>query len=300
MGAQFSQFFPPKPQFTETDVGSQRGKVYIAGRSAQSAEQAIEKIESFATTGGSVHFLALDLADLSTIRAAADEFKSKESKLDVLWNNAGVSQPPLGSKSSQGFELQLATNCLGPFLLTQLLLPVLEKAATSDMNALAVAGRVVWLSSQVMELSAPKGALAMSDLANTPNDQVRNYTTSKTANYPLSCELARREGMSKRIISVAINPGAANTRLLRHSPWMKMMARPLMYKPQLAACTELYAGLSLEINFEHNGCYVIPWGRIHDSLREDIVLATQPIDEGGEGTAMKLWEFCEQMTGRYK
>jgi NAD(P)-dependent dehydrogenase (short-subunit alcohol dehydrogenase family) len=110
------------------------GKVYIAGRSSQNAQQAIEKIESLTTTSGSVYFLALDLADLSNIKAAADQFKSKESKLDVLWNNAGVSQPPLGRKSKQGFELQLATNCLGPFLLTQLLLPVLEKVATSNAS----------------------------------------------------------------------------------------------------------------------------------------------------------------------
>jgi NAD(P)-dependent dehydrogenase (short-subunit alcohol dehydrogenase family) len=210
-----------------------------------------------------------------------------------------VSQPPLGSKYKQGFELQLATNCLGPFLLTQLLLPVLEKAATSNANVAEATGRVVWLSSQVMELSAPKGAIIMSDLTNAPNDQVRNYTTSKTANYLLSCELARRESASKRIISVAINSGAANTRLFRHSPWMKMLAWPMLYKPQVAAYTELYAGLSPEISFENNGCYVIPWGQIHTSLREDLVLATHPIAEGGDGKATELWEYCEEKTNVY-
>lgn len=275
------------------------GKVYIAGRSPQSAQQAIEKIESSTTTDGSLHFFAIDLADLSTIKAAADEFMSKESKLDVLWNNAGVSQPPLGSLSSQGLELQLATNCLGPFLLTQLLLPVLEKAAMSDADVAAAPGRVVWLGSQVMELSAPKGAIIMSDLTDTPKDQVRNYTNSKTANYLLSCELARRAGASKRIISVAINPGAASTNLLRHSPWMKMMAWPLLYEPRFTAYTELYAGLSSDITLENNGCYVIPWGRIHDSLREDLLLAAHPTAEGGQGKAAELWEFCEQKTRAY-
>ncbi|KAK6598106.1 short-chain dehydrogenase [Botrytis cinerea] len=52
----------------------------------------------------------------------------KETKLDVLWNYAGVSQPALGSLSKQGVELQMATNCLGPLLFTQCLLPCLKAA----------------------------------------------------------------------------------------------------------------------------------------------------------------------------
>ncbi|KFA68089.1 hypothetical protein S40285_02593 [Stachybotrys chlorohalonatus IBT 40285] len=152
MGAQFSQVFPPKLTLTERDVESRqgrvflimggysglgfrlakilyrkKGRVYIAGRSEEKARQAIAEILSVEPKGGALDFLHLDLEDLRTISSTAEAFKAKETRLDVLWNNAGVSQPPVGNVSKQGIELQLAVNCLGPFLLTQLLLPLLER-----------------------------------------------------------------------------------------------------------------------------------------------------------------------------
>lgn len=324
MGSQFSQFFPSQPTFTGADVGSQQGKVflitggysgiglqlakilyqkggtvYIAGRSPEKAQKAIQQLAPLPSENGKLHFLLLQLDDLSTIKDSADAFKARESKLDVLWNNAGVSQPPLGSTSKQGFELQLATNCLGPFLFTQLLCPLLAKAATENKGSTPAMGRVVWLSSQIMELSAPKGAIDLSDLTDTPKDQNRNYITSKTINYLLSCELARREGPTQGIISVSINPGAADTQLFRHKPWLRYVAWPLLYKSELAAYTELYAGLSPSITIEMNGSYVVPWGRVATSVREDILRAAQPEDDGGSGKAAAVWEFCRRTTENY-
>lgn len=128
MGAQWSQFSPGRPTFTEDNVGSQDGKVffvtgatsgigyelvkilygknakvYLAGRASDQAKQAIEEIRaSHPASNGSVHFLHLELDDLaSTVK----DFRAKESKLHVLWNNTGVSQPPAGSISKQGIEL---------------------------------------------------------------------------------------------------------------------------------------------------------------------------------------------------
>jgi NAD(P)-dependent dehydrogenase (short-subunit alcohol dehydrogenase family) len=340
MGTQFSQFFPPQPTFTEADIGTQHGKVflitggysgigfevakilydkggkvYIAGRSQEKAQEAIREIKSVSPTesGGSLAFLALELDNLTAIKEAVDAFKEKETKLDVLWNNAGVSQPPPGSQSKQGFELQLATNCLGPFLLTRLLLPLLEKAAEyfpdgttvpSPGNAAVrspenATGRVIWLSSQIMELSAPTGAIIMSELNHPPSNQTRNYVNSKTGNYLLACELARRDGLSKGIISVSVNPGAASTSLFRHSPWLAYLAWPLLHNPKLAAYTELYAGLSPDINLDVNGCYVVPWGRIATWVRNDLVDATKPKEEGGTARAAEFWDFCERITHDY-
>ncbi|KAI2617576.1 NAD(P)-binding protein [Hypomontagnella submonticulosa] len=322
MGSQWSQFFPPKPEFTEADVADQEGKVflitggysgigfqlakvlyrkkarvYIAGRSEEKARQAIKDIQDAEGPGGSLEYLHLDLADLSSIKASADAFKAKELKLDVLWNNAGVSQPPVGSVSKQGIELQLATNCLGPFLFTQLLRPVLEAAAAGNSNPGSV--RVVWTASQVIELSSPPEGIIMSEVREPPKDKSRNYTNSKTGNLFLSSEFARRIGSSHSIISVAHNPGATSTNLFRHVPLLKYLAWPLMHKVELAALTPLYAGLSGDITMEKNGCYVLPWGRISQGLKASLGDAMRTEEDGGTGRASEFWEFCEEKTQPY-
>lgn len=321
MGAQWSQFFPPKPIFTEADLASLDGKVviitgsssgiglelakilyrrnarvYIAARSEEKAREAIRSIQAAESTGGSLEFLSLKLDDLSSIKATVQEFMAKESKLHALWNNAGVSQPPLDSVSSQGIELQFATNCLGPFVFTQLLLPLESTAANEATPRGSV--RVVWSSSQVMELSSPPDGIIIDELRMPPKDRTRNYTNSKTGNYFLATELARRAGSSD-IVSVSINPGAATTNLFRHTPYLKYLAYPLLYKPELAALTELYAGFSPDISIQNNGCYVIPWGRISNNLREDLINATKPTEEGGSGKAKEFWELCAEMTKDY-
>ena len=138
MGTTFSQFFPPHPTMTEASLPSQKGKgfvvtggasgvglelcallyhaggkVYLAGRSETKAQAAIAKIQARSViSSGELHFLLLSLDDLATIRPAVEAFMAKESRLDVLFNNAGVSLPPRGSVSAQGHELQMATNCL--------------------------------------------------------------------------------------------------------------------------------------------------------------------------------------------
>ncbi|RDH18155.1 NAD(P)-binding protein [Aspergillus niger ATCC 13496] len=326
MGAQFSQFFPPRPTFTPDDLPQQSGKVvlitggasgigfevakvlyrkgakvYIAGRSESAAQAAILAIqksvpENAKSSTGELHFLELHLDDLTTIKSTVSTFSAIELKLDLLFNNAGVSQPPLGSVSQQGIELQLATNCLGPFLLTQLLTPLLEAAASSE-SELTTAGsvRVIWTSSQVAELSAPPEGIIMSELTNPPKDAVRNYVTSKLGNWFLSTEMARRYG-EKGIVSVAQNPGAANTNLLRNARWMKLLSWPLLHSPALAAHTVLYAGLSGELGLENNGAYVVPWGRLHDAVAPTLLDAMKRKEEGGTGRASAIFGAMRRRT----
>lgn len=324
MGAQWSQFFPPQAKFTETNISSQDGKVflitggtsgigyevakilysknarvYIAGRSADKATKALSEIRAAAPAStGTVNFLHLALDDLTTIKSTVDAFMSKETRLHILWNNAGVSQPPARSTSKQGFELQLATNCLGPFLLTKLLQPLLDETAAEEArNSVSNSVRVVWTASQMIELAAPPEGIVMSELTETPKGRARNYTNSKTGNFLLAAELARRTSHSESgLISVSTNPGAASTDLFRHTPWMAYLSWPLLHRPRLAAYTQLYAGLSEDIKRKENGCYVVPWGRIHRRLREDLVEATMTKEEGGTEKAKEFWKFCEEKT----
>jgi NAD(P)-dependent dehydrogenase (short-subunit alcohol dehydrogenase family) len=125
----FSAIFPPVPSFTEKDLPFLTGKVfiitgaasgvgfelskmlyvaggsvYVTARSVQRCEGAIEKIKA-QTSGreakGILKPMVLDLADLSTVKAAVEEFLRQETRLDVLVNNAGVMNTPVGSKGKQ-------------------------------------------------------------------------------------------------------------------------------------------------------------------------------------------------------
>lgn len=328
MGSQLAQAFPGKPTFTEDSFPSQEGKVflvtggysgiglelarmlyrkkgrvYIAGRSEEKAKQAIKDIRGgAASSDGTLEFLHVELDDLTSIKSFVDSFKAKESKLNVLWNNAGVSQPPVGSVSMQNIELQLATNCLGPFLLTQMLLPLLEATAADETANPPGSVRVVWASSQMTELSAPTGGIIMSEITDPPQDKTRNYTNSKTGNMFLAAELAHRAGAAAggKIVSVSHNPGSCNSSLFRHTPVLRFLARPVLHKPELGALTSLYCGLSSDITLENNGCHVVPWGKIGGELREDLKEALKTKEDGGSGRAKEFWEFCEEKTQQYK
>src|SRR4051812_25180202 len=97
--------------------------VIIAARDAGRGEAALAEVQRF----GSAELISLDLADLDWVREAPDEVASRVDRVDVLVNNAGVMATPK-RRSADGFELQIATNHLGPFALTGLLLPQLLAA----------------------------------------------------------------------------------------------------------------------------------------------------------------------------
>ncbi|MCJ1249411.1 hypothetical protein MMC30_006635, partial [Trapelia coarctata] len=208
--------FPPKATLTEENLPDQSGKVfivtgsssgvgeqlasilyqhhakvYVAVRSEEKAAKAINGIRaSHPNSKGQLVFLHLDLADLTTIKKSAEDFKSKEQRLDVLWLNAGVMTPPQGSKTAQGYELQLGTNNLGHFLFTKLLHPVLaETAKTAPPNSV----RVVWVSSSAAEF-APKPAIIFENIDYKKKDEGAwiKYGRSKAGNVIHGAEFARR------------------------------------------------------------------------------------------------------------
>ncbi|KAJ3567246.1 hypothetical protein NPX13_g6835 [Xylaria arbuscula] len=152
----FHQFLlPTKPTITEKDVpdltgkvtivtGSNTGlgkelaqilysknaKVYMLARSEEKTKKAIDSIKAAVPESkGELIYLHLDLADLPSIKSTAEEFLRRESQLHLLFNNAGVAFPPAGSKTKQGYVLEIGVNCLGTFAITQLLTPVIVSTA---------------------------------------------------------------------------------------------------------------------------------------------------------------------------
>lgn len=324
MGAAFSQVFPPAPSLTEKNLPSQKGKVfvvtggasgmgyeiakilfqaggkvYIAGRSEEKAQKAISEIKALKNekaTTGELEFIPLVLDDLSTIKSSADAFKGKEQRLDILFNNAGINSSKEGSATTQGYERQLATNCLGPYLFTQLLIPTL--LATAKLSPPGSV-RVVWNSSQIVDASAPAGGIDMSTISAPNPDDRFTYTRSKTGNWFLASELAR-ELKFEGIISMVQNPGGVKTNLLRYEPLLRFFAAPILHHARYGAYTQLWTALSPEVTLEESGGYVIPWGRMHFALRQDLLDALKSVEEGGTGQARAFSEWCWEQTSKYR
>ena len=159
-------------------------------RSEEKATRAIDDIKSSCPQSkGELVFLHLDLGDLTTIKKSAEEFLTKEDKLDVLWNNAGVMAPPAGSKIAQGYELQIGTNNVAPFLFTKLLTSLLVRTAKSAPKGSV---RVVWVSSIVAEITSPKNGVEMDNLDYKKDKPGwHKYGVSKAGNWYHATEFAK-------------------------------------------------------------------------------------------------------------
>lgn len=324
MGGIFTQFFPPHPNFTERDVPCLKGKifivtggnsgiglelvkiiyskggtVYIAGRSVSKIDSEIEAIKSSHTANcGNLKSLPLDLSDLTTISICASTFLAQESRLDVLWNNAGIAQAPAGTISAQGHEAHIGTNCLGPFLLTKLLLPVLIRTASLSAKASV---RVVFTSSGIVDMTGPPGGVSLAELAlgNQSKDKSRNYSASKAGNWLLASEFDKRT-RKDGLICVTQSPGTLKTKGWEKAPWVaRILFTPVMHEPKMGAYTDLWAGLSQEVKCEDGGKCAIPWGRWHPSPREDILESLKTKEEGGTGLAADFFAWCEEQTKGY-
>jgi retinol dehydrogenase-12 len=278
---------------------SKDAKVYIAARSEEKANAAIEAIKlAHPKSQGELGFIRLDLADLSTIKASVQQFLDRESKLHVLFNNAGVMKPAPGTKTLQGYEPQLGVNNIGTHLFTKLLTPILAKTAQTESPGTV---RVVWVSSSAGESPfAPKGGVPMDNL-DYHNDPgwFPQYCISKAGNYLQATEFGRRHRMDG-IVSVALNPGNLDSELWRNqgAVMAKFLKWFVLHDPINGAYTELYAGISPEITLENTGAWVAPFGRLM-RIRKDLKEASVPKAEGGSGTAEQFWDWNEDQVRSY-
>jgi NAD(P)-dependent dehydrogenase (short-subunit alcohol dehydrogenase family) len=236
---------------------SKNAKVYVAARSEEKAGKAIEAIKKvYPKSTGELVFLYLNLADLTTIKASAEEFLSKETKLHVLFNNAGVWAQLNGSpKTVQGHDLVVGVNNIGPFMLTKLLTPLLVATAKIEPSGTV---RVIWVSSVGAELDSPKpGGVPLDNLDfHVDKGGIFKYNVSKAGNYLQAVEYAKRH-KTDGIVSVALNPGNLASDLARDlSSFIRLLLRIfLAYPPINGAYTELFAAFSPEITVEKIGAW---------------------------------------------
>ncbi|KAL2844839.1 hypothetical protein BJY01DRAFT_248002 [Aspergillus pseudoustus] len=177
-----------------TILFARHGKVYLATRSETKTKAVIDEIRKLhpISQGDLIH-LSVHLDDLSTIKQSAQRFLARESRLDVLWNNAAVIVPPKGLVSAQGHEIQYAVNCVGHFLFTKLMQPVLLRTARVEAAAGKKDGvRVVWVSSSAADHVA-KPAIDFDNMDYRRDEGIWSlYARSKAGNVLQAVEFARR------------------------------------------------------------------------------------------------------------
>ncbi|KAL4815044.1 hypothetical protein BDW67DRAFT_164828 [Aspergillus spinulosporus] len=304
------------PALTEANIGDQSGKVfivtgatsgyglllstylyqnngtvYLAARNAKKTAEVIADLKQrFPASRGRLDSISLNLSDLSTIKKSAEEFLAKENRLHVLWNNAGVMFPPAGSTTTQGYELQLGTNNVGPHLFTKLLYPTLAATAKEAPKDTV---RVVWVSSDAASW-APKPAIDFNNLDYRRNESDRSkYGRSKAGTVMQAVELARRAKKDgSGIVSIALDPGIANTGLQRDmGRLMSTMVKLIANKPEIGAYTQLFAGLSPEVTAEvAEKEWIVPPGKV-GCPRRDLFTDTE--------TSRKWWEWNEEQVKAY-
>lgn len=194
--------------------------VLLACRSLAKAELARQQLLASARSGA-LDVLELDLADLSSVVAAAGQVRQRYGRLDLLLANAGVMAPPL-LRTRQGFELQFGVNHLGHYLLIRLLLPLLHTQPGA---------RVVHVTSGAQYF----GRLNFDDLNGERRyDRWAAYGQSKLANVMFALELQQRlDAEAAGVTSLAAHPGVARTNLQPASvaasgSWAEALAYRLM------------------------------------------------------------------------
>jgi len=262
-------------------------KVVMACRSADKAKAAQAQLLQ-EVPGADTLVLPLDISDMASVREFARQFSEQIGQLDLLVNNAGIVAIPL-TRNSAGHELQLATNYLGAFALTGLLLPYLRPQA-----------RVV----NVGSLANRFGKFDLDDLnwETTPYNEWQGYSRSKIAMLSFTMELQRRlRASGSSAIALAAHPGFAATDILRHNPakknkkglnkWIHDRMEKLIPSAEVASAPIVHAACSEAVG---GGEYYGPTGFFEIGGKTGKA-RVNPVARNVE-IGKRLWTLSETMT----
>jgi NAD(P)-dependent dehydrogenase (short-subunit alcohol dehydrogenase family) len=236
--------------------------------------------------GAALSLMHLDLADLSSIRSFADEYKVKHDRLHILINNAGIMIPPY-RKTRDGFESQFGTNHLGHFALTGHLLPLLLSTPGS---------RIVSTSS----IAARKARIRFDNLDGSKGyEPMRFYRQSKLACLLFAIELQHYlEEAGSSSISVACHPGISVSNLISRNTGkeanhlLKRAMRIIAQPAHKGALPTLYAATYPDLR---GGEYIGPDGP--GNRKGNPVQTSEASELFDKELAAKLWDVSEDLTG---
>lgn len=215
----------------------------------------------------------LDVSDLGSVRRAAEALRATKQPIDVLVNNAGIAGTRRLSK--EGFDITYATNHIGPFLLTNLLLPSLREAPQ---------GRVVNVASNAHFTAK---AIDWSGLERRTAPRLsgfKAYAVTKLMNVLHAKELARRLA-GTRVTTYSLHPGAVASNIWRAIPQpVQWIAKLFMRSNEEGARTPLYCATAPELANITGRYYYKEREARTSSLAEDA------------GLARELWERSEAIT----
>ena len=264
--------------------------VVLACRDTEKAEHAAAEIGAAGVHVRSrLGVIELDLGSVTAVRGAAAEIRSRYSRLDLLVNNAGVMYVVPFQTSDDGIELTFATNHLGHFALTGLLI---DRLLAGDSS------RIVTVSSLAHKRGVPRFEEARSPDGYKPGPA---YDQSKLANLMFTLELQRRlRAAGASTIAVAAHPGIVYTPLWRTSssleraligPRLRMLNFWLAQGAQAGAQPILRAALDPEVR---GGEYYGPGGWSEYTGAPVRVLPSQASHDAAG--ARQLWTLSEQLT----
>jgi retinol dehydrogenase 12 len=244
-------------------LAAQGGNVVLASRSEERTRPVLEEIRS-RYPGVGAQFVRIDVSDLASVRQAAEAFLATGHPIDVLVNNAGIA----GTRhlSAQGFDLTYATNHIGPFLLTNLLLPRIRASSQ---------GRIVNVSSFAQFQVRRMDWSVLQRRTSPKRSGFSDYAMTKLMNVLHAKELARRLTGTK-VTTYSLHPGAVASNIWRAIPQpFQWLMKQFMLSNEEGARTPLYCATAPELasstgRFYHKSREVAP-----NRLAEDESLAKE-------------------------
>jgi NAD(P)-dependent dehydrogenase (short-subunit alcohol dehydrogenase family) len=275
---------------TSRVLAARGAHVVLACRNLDKAGHAASQIAA-AFPGASTSTVRLDLTSQSGVRSAAGEIRARFPHLDLLINNAGVMEVPC-QRTEDGFELTLATNHLGPFALTGLLL-----------DRLAAGARIVTVSS----IAHLDGVMDFDDLQSKRHyDPEQAYSQSKLANLLFTYELDRRlRAAGTGVIALACHPGVVYTDLFATrsrrqqfllSPAMRIINFWAVQNARMGALPALRAATDPSARGgEYYGPHRYGLRRRFSTGYPAVVNSSARSHD--EADQARLWQVSEQLTG---